>query len=290
MFTLFEMRRRSGSSPLLLALGLAGLMLAGCGDPMLRRGHDALGQGRYAEAIEAFEDVRGRLPEAHPAAARQSAHRALAAEQLAAGRCAEGRAQLVQAERFGPALLADHRALYVCGSSHPVEPAARLADLERLVALGEQRVDPRLELMRRLFEAGRDADAVALVPRLERRYALTLADHEALVGAWDRAGRPAAARPHVLKVLQARPDDLLARLKLAEIEERRGDVRAAGALYAALAAEQPTNPVIFMRLAAFHRRQNDEPAARAALARARALQDVADDPRGALRPLPRSRR
>lgn len=256
---------------------------------MLRRGQDALGQGRYAEAIASFEDVRRRLPEEHPVAARQSAHRAWAAELLAAGRCAEGRAQLELAERFGPSLLADHRALYDCGSARPVEPAQRLADLERLLALGEQRIDPRLELMRLLLAAGRDVEAVAHVPFLERRYALTLADHEALIGAWERAGRPAAARPHVLKVLQTRPDDLLTRLKLAEVEEQRGDRAAAGRIYRALAEEQPGNPVVFMRLAAFHRRAGDPVGARDALERVRALQETAEDPRGALRPLRKSR-
>lgn len=274
----------------LLGAIAAGSLLVGCGDPMLRRGHDALGQGRYAEAISAFEDVRRRLPAEHPQDARQSAHRALAGKHFAGGACDAGRTQLVEAERYGPSLLADHRALYDCATAHPPEPARRLADLERLMALGEQRLDVRLELMRLLLGAGRWSDAVAHVPFLERRYALTLADHEALIPAWERAGRLEGARPHLLKVLQVRPDDLLARLKLAEVEERRGDTRAAGTIYRALVGEMPDNPVIHMRLAAFHRRNGNPLGARAALEEARRLQNPAEDPRGELRPLPKSRR
>ncbi len=285
------MPRTRRPSPLwLLGLICALLGASGCGDPLLRRGHDALGQGRYAEAIDAFEDLRRRLPAQHPGHARQSAHRALADELFTAGRCDEGRRQLVEAERFGPSLRADHQALYDCVSGHPGPDAQRLADLERLMALGDQRVDVRLELMRLLLAAGRDAEAINHVPFLERRYALTLADHEALIPAWERAGRLVGARPHLLKIMQVRPDDLLVRLKLAEVEERRGDTAAAGALYRALVEQHPQNPVIHIRLAAYHRRTGNPVAARAALQEARRLQQPADDPRGELRPLRKSRR
>lgn len=289
MLTDLQMPPRRSLSLAAYAVALAGLLI-GCGDPALRTGHDALGQGRYAEAIAAFEDVRRRLPTQHPAGAHQSAHRALAGQLMAGGRCDDGRAQLERAEALGPTLLADHRALYDCVTAHPTDDARRLADLEKLVALGEMRVDVHLEMMRLQLGAERWADAVRHVPMLERRYALTLADHEALIPAWERAGRLVGAHPHLLKVLQVRPDDLLARLKLAEVEEARGDRRAAGAIYARLTAEQPDNLAIWMRVAAFHRRNGDPVAARRALEQARALQQTAEDPRGALRPLPRSKR
>ena len=65
-----------------------------------------------------------------------------------------------------------------------------------------------------------------------------LDDHLRLIGAWERAGQPDAARPHVLKVLQVRPADLLALLKLAEIEQRRGAEGDARRIYRRLTAEQ----------------------------------------------------
>ena len=48
-------RRRALGSLLRAGLGLGLLSgLAACGDPDIRRGDDALGMGRYAEAIGAY--------------------------------------------------------------------------------------------------------------------------------------------------------------------------------------------------------------------------------------------
>ena len=63
---------------LTLAL-LTALWLPACGDPDLRRGDDALGLGRYDDAIGAYEAARKRLPAAQsPVERLASAHRALA--------------------------------------------------------------------------------------------------------------------------------------------------------------------------------------------------------------------
>lgn len=276
---------------LVTLLAAGGLFALGCGgDPALQRGHDALGQGRYAEAITAFEDVRARLPAEHPARAHASAHRALAAAALAAGRCADARAELNHAEALdGKILRVDHQALYTCTLAHDPDPAQQIADLEHLLAIGDQRVELRHTLMRLQLAAGRDADALAHVPTLERAYGLTLDDHRLLVGAWERAGRPAAARPHVEKLLQADARDLLARLKLAELDEAAGDHAAAEAAYRALVVDHPQNPVLFVRLGQFLERRGDAVGARAMYHHANALRGVTQEVEKK-RPLKKSRR
>lgn len=289
--------RRAGLLPGLLPVLLPVSLLCACGsDPALRRGHDALGQGRYPEAIAAFEDARSRLPaDQHPTAALASAHRALAAQTLAASaltaaHCADARRHLAQAEALDRrVLLVDHQLLQACAAAHDPDPAQRIADLEALVALGDQRLEPRHTLMRLLIEAGRDADALAQVPTLERAYGLTLDDHRQLVGAWERTERPAAARPHVEKLLQADPRDLLARLKLAELDEAAGDLDAAERTYRALVVDHPQNPVICLRLAQFLDRRGDAAGARAMYHRANALRGI-ETGVSPKRPLRKSRR
>lgn len=266
--------------------------LAGCGDPMLRRGHDALGQGRYLEAVAAYEDVRARLPvEQHPTASLASAHRALAAQALDRGDCGEARSRLAQAEALDETvLLVDHQAVYRCTAAHEADDRAqRIAELERLVALGDGRLEVRHTLMRLLLAEGRDGEAVALVPLLERGYGLTLDDHRLLVGAWERAGRPAAARPHVLKLLQADARDLLARLKLAELDEAGGDVASAGRIYRALTVDHPRNVAVWLRLGQFLERRGEVAEARAVYVHANRLRGV-DMSVPAKRPLRKSRR
>lgn len=271
---------------------LVALAFGGCVDPDLKNARDALGQGRYAEAIQWFEVARSRLPPEEVAAADlASAHRALAMQHLDAGRCDEALAHFQSAEAHSPPLLADHRAVYECEIARDAPPEQRIRDLDRLVALGERRADTLRTLYRLEMSLGREDDALARLPLMEEKLALTLDDRKELAIILLRRERPQEAAAHVERVVKADPYDPIARLQLAEIREAQGDLDAARTLYHKLSNEFRRNPVVHLRLAAFLRRQGDEAGAAEAQATADRLRGLPPPPPPRdLRPLPKSRR
>lgn len=265
-------------------------VLSGCANSALQRGQDALGQGRYTEAIAAFDQAEREVPAAEmPLTEVAGAHRARAMVLVDAGQCNAARPHLDRAEALTRVVLADRQAMYRCAATHGAPPTVLAADLERTVELGDNRLEVRHTLMRLQLDLGEDDKAIGHVPFLSKRRALTLDDHARLLGAFDRAGQLIQAKPHAVAVLTTRPDDLLLRLKLAEIEELLGDTAAAERRYRALTLDHPSNPAMFLRLGAFLEARGDRAGARAARARADALRGIDRSPRQ-LRPLRPSRK
>ncbi|MCA9542120.1 MAG: tetratricopeptide repeat protein, partial [Myxococcales bacterium] len=217
------------------------------------------------------------------------AHRAYAGRLMAEGRCGAGRDQLLLAEALSRQVIADRKALFDCMQAHgEIDPETQINDLRRLLVLGDTRPEVRSPLMRLLLDAGRDDEAVVHAPALGRDLALTLEDHQRLAWAYARLGRLAEAEPHLLKVLQADPADLMARLKLAEVYEARGANGEARRALQALTVDHPDNPALWLRLAEHLQREGDAAGARAAHAEANRLRGITFEPRD-LRPLKKSR-
>ncbi len=274
--------------PVVATLALAA---AGCVDPDLRRGDEALAHGRYVEAIGFYEQARARLPEdPSPTRGINGAHRAHAAALLAEGRCAEAREHLEVAETLGPPVLVDHQELARCLDDTKAPAEARAAQLTRLLGLGDRRASLLRALAALEFELGREPDAVGHLQLLEQRSALTVDERRRLVDALLRLDRAQDAWPHIDEVVRADPFDAPLRLKRAELLEAGGRAREAGEAYRALAADFPRNPLVHLRLAEFLRRQGDEAAALAALAEADRLRGAAPPPERKFRPLQPSRR
>ncbi|MCB9547948.1 MAG: tetratricopeptide repeat protein [Myxococcales bacterium] len=274
----------------LLAFLAAGFALTGCVDPDLRRGQEALGQGRYPLAIQHLERARARDPEdVEVLQGLASAHRSIALGELAAGRCDAAAGQIAAADALTPPELVDHQALLACRERIGGSPATRIAELERLVAAGDQRARILRMLMQLYLDQGRHTDAVRLLDRLEARFALTTDDRRKLADVFLQTGQTDAALKQLYRVKADDPSDPLVRLKLAELLEARGQLPEAEQMYRALAADYRTNPVVFLRLAAFLRRRGDVAGAAEAQATADRLRGIEPDQR-TLRDLPRSRK
>lgn len=269
--------------------GLA-LLLCGCGDPMVRRGHAALGRGAYPEAIAAFRDAKRRLPpDPRLDAALASGHRRQLLEDVEAGRCDAAATHLQAAESLSPTVLADHHALYRCREAHGGPDDVRVAELKALVSAGDNRAPVLHALMVAHLRAGRDAEALALLAPLEKRFALSAGDRRTLAEALVRIGNEARALEQLQRVRADDPMDPILRFRIAELLEQTGAVDDAGQVYAALATDYSKNPVVFLRIAAFHRRHGRADDATAAQARADALRGLEPDTRE-LRPLRKSKR
>ncbi len=280
--------------PLLVPLAFAALGLSGCVDRDIRLGDDALGAGRYTEAIAAYQRAQARLPaDATPTARIASAHRSQAMSLLQAGRCAEARAPLAEAEALSKPLLIDHQLVYECAARGPLVPEERAAMLSRLVELGDQRARVLRALMVLELDLGRPEAAASRVEALERRSPLTLSERARMMVALLDAGHVDAAWPQMRVVMRSslsEAKDPMFRLKFAEELQRRGESADALAVYAALAQDYPTNPLTHLRLAEQYAAMGDADAARAARAHADALRAGALPPTPAMRPLPKSRR
>jgi tetratricopeptide (TPR) repeat protein len=275
---------------LITVIALTGSGLLGCMDADLRRGRNALGQGNYSEAVAAFERARARKVKPRDGVRRDlaGAHRAWGAQHLAAGECAQAAERFSAAEASSVALLADHQQLFDCRSTHGAKPADELNDLRALYAMG----DRRAKVLRRLFDAAIAADsldeAYTYAPLLEARYALSTADRRALLPGLLAAGRIAAARDQLERLLMSAPASPIDRLKLAELREQTDDVPGARALYVDLVRRHPNNPVVHLRQAAFLTRHNDRTGAALAQRRADSLRGISQGDRR-LRPLLKSR-
>jgi predicted Zn-dependent protease len=186
-------------------------------------------------------------------------------------------------------VLVDHQRLFECTASHGGDRDTRIADLQRLVDLGDHRAIVYRALMLLLFEADSDAEAVMLAPNLSKRFALTKNDHLRISDAYFRLDQKPAAMPHLEALARADPHDPLIRLKMAEVHEHSGAPLEARRLYITLTVDFPRNPVVFLRLAEFLRSQDDPRGARAAQAEADRLRGLDFGPRN-LRPLLPSKR
>lgn len=262
----------------------------GCGGGKVQLGHDALGHGDYAAAIQHYETAMKTMPKsAHPSERLASAHRAQAAVLLDEGRCDAARKHLLAADNLTRPVLVDHQRLFDCTAAAGSDQDTRIADLQRLVDLGDHRAVVYRALMNLLFEAGSLAEAVMLAPTLAKKYALTLEDHARITDAYFELNQKEAALAHLESLAKANPRDPLIRLKMAEVYEVRGAPIEARRLYIALTVDFPRNPVVFIRLAAFLRAQDDIHGARAAQAEANRLRGLDLGPRQ-LRPLLPSKR
>lgn len=275
--------------PLTVAL-LACAPLVGCGDPAVRRGHAALGQGTYPAAISAFTDARARMgPTPSVDAALASAHRRQLLIDAQDGRCDAAAGHLKAAEALSPVVLADHHALLRCREAHGGPDATRVAELEALLAAGDSRAHIFHALMRLHMAAGRDAEALALLEPLETRFALTAADRRELAEALVRMGAEARALQQLQRLKADDPMNPVLRLRIARLLEKTGAHTEAGRVFSTLATDYPKNPVIFLQMAQFYRRTGQPEAANAAQAQADALRGIVPVDRE-LRPLRKSRR
>jgi len=280
--------------PLLALLTLAALGLSGCLDHDIRLGDDALGAGRYADAVAAYRRAQARLPaDATPVARIASAHRSHAMSLLNAGHCADARPPLAEAEALSKPLLIDHQLVYECAARGPLVPEERAAMLSRMVELGDQRASVLRALMVLELDLGRPEAAASRVDALERRSPLTLSERARMMVALLDAGHADAAWPQMRVVMRstlAEAKDPMLRLKFAEELHRRGESADALAVYTALTQDYPANPLTHLRLAEHRAAMGDAEGARIARARADALRAGALPPAPAMRPLPKSRR
>ena len=266
--------------------------MAGCVDPDLRAGRDALGQGRYTEAIEAFGRARDRgLSPTDWKANLAGAHRAEGLQQIEAKACAAASTHFDRAAALSSPLLRDAEAVYRCQVATGALPAGHLPALENLFTLGDRRVPLLRDLFEGYAEAGRMDDHLRLAGELEQRHHLTHDDRARVWPLLLERGEVAKARHHVEVLAQAAPEDPLRRLKLAELREADKDLAGARAVLYQLTIDLPNNPVVFLRYADFLQRQGDTERAGSARARADVLRGVVRTPDDrVMRPLKKSRR
>ena len=281
---------------LALFLGLT-LGAAGCGDSHLRRGDDALGLGRYEEAVAAYDSAIATDESAHgPPAGRSatrerlaSAHRSFAMALLEQGKCQAARPHFSEAEKLTRPVLVDYQQLYECGVARAVSLETQVEDLRKLVALGDRRATVLRKLMNNELALGRDDDAVSRLDALQKRSVLTLDERRRLAEVLLKLNRREEAWGHLKATVDAGPADPINRLKLAELAEERGEKRIAQDIYEKMTVELPENPLTWLRLAAFRLRVGDQEGARTAQARADALRASGVPPAQEMRPLRKSR-
>jgi tetratricopeptide (TPR) repeat protein len=273
-----------------LALAPMLWLATACADPDLRAGDEALGAGRYPDAIAAFERARTRLPDVDVDARLASAHRARGTELLEAGRCDAARPHFTLAEAMTRPLLPDHEAIYKCDATQNAAPEVLIEDLARMVALGDRRTRVIRKLMHLELEVGRWSDAVTRVQVLEERRVLTLAERRMIADGLLRLDRGDAAYDHLVHVVASDPMDPLLRLKLAELTEKRGHLDKADRLYGALVVDFRKNPLVFVRYAEFLRRRGHPDKAAVMQTRAEDLWGRRPPPARRMRTLPRSKR
>ncbi|MGK0360390.1 MAG: tetratricopeptide (TPR) repeat protein [Bradymonadia bacterium] len=280
---------RSMRLPLTIML-LACAAFVGCVDPAVRRGQAALGRGAYRIAITAFVEVRQREgPSPALDAALASAHRRQLLDDAHAGKCDASAGHLSSAEELSAIVLADHHALLRCREAHGGGEATRVAELEALIAAGDSRAHIYHALMRLHMQAGRDAEALALLNPLEERFALSAVDRRGLAEALVRMGAEARALQQLQRIKADDPMNPVLRLRIAALLEKTGVHVEAERVFETLVADYPKNPVIFLQMARFYRRIGRAQAATGAQSQADELRGVVPVER-ILRPLRKSRR
>ncbi len=282
---------RSAPLAALSTLALPCLLLGGCVDPDLRRGRDALGQGRYDTAVTHLSRAQANgVAPGRVARDLASAHRAWATDLLIRGDCSAASVHLRRAEALTAPLLTDAQRLFDCRARRPLAPEDEVAELNALYALGDRRVT----VLRRLFEVsltlGHAERVLHHAPELEARYALSVDDRRRLMPLLLQRGDTAEARRQLERITTAEPGNPVETLKLASLRQATGDATGARQLYAGLTRTHPDNPVVFIRYAQFLQASGEPDAAQRALQEANALRGVTAPADRALRPLPKSRK
>ncbi len=276
---------------LTIRLAATSLLLTSCLDPDLRRGDNALGQGRYDEAISAYEAARTRLPEKeHPRDRLASAHRSLAMTLVSQGRCDDARPHYALARALTGPVLIDHQQLYECDVTRDVAPENLVEDLKVLVELGDKRPSVLRKLIQLELTLGRDEEAVKRLVELEAQTKLSSSERKRFVELLLRLDRRELVWPHLLELSRLEPLDPITRLKLAELAEQRGEHGLAAGIYEKMSLEFPNNPMVFLRLADFRTARGDADGARVAQAWADELRGASLAPTEDKRPLKKSRR
>lgn len=272
-----------------VGLPLIIVLAAGCTSSAHRRGDDALGQGRYREAIEAYDEARPEVGGPAVDGSLASAHRALAMSLVESRACDDAARHFAHAEALTHVVRADRESVAACYDAAGAGAETRLAAWSALVEWGDTRATTLQRVLQLAFEAGDDEQAVRQLAALEERHAVTDEDRKRLAGALIRLGREEEALPIMARVADLFRRDPLTRLKYAELLEQTGDVVAARVEYDALGRDFDDHVLIHGRRAAFYRRVGDDQAALEAQDRAETLRATSTPERN-LRRLRRSRR
>ena len=266
------------------------ILVSACGDRDLRTGRSALGQGRYQLALSHLQKAQSKGLKT-PTLQRDlaSAHRSLAMIAVKEKLCEQARVHIKSAESLSSPVRADHEALFRCIETGSSSAAIREAILNDLLKLGDTRAVVMRALLDVLFEQGKDHEAIALAPGLQSRFALKASDHRRLVFAFVKAQRFSEAHPHLVRAVWSTPTDPLLRLTLADTLETMDRQQDALRAYTALTRDFPSNPVVFLRLAAYLNRRGKPMEAARALEDANRLRAVRRPVRK-MRPLRPSKR
>jgi tetratricopeptide (TPR) repeat protein len=261
-----------------------------CMHPLVKKGANALGQGRYDQAIQAFQAVHSQPENGLDVAEKlATAHRAKAADLVGQGHCIAAADHIEKADTLTQPNHADYRSLYRCIEHEQKDPKTRLTILRRLVKNGERYGPILRQLTLALLDTGEHALALQYAVSARKRYALRGNDYRRIGFAFAAAKQATDGLEYLEHYLLRNPRDALARLKTAELSESLGRLSEARERYDALANEFPKNPVLFLRLAAFCQRTGDTACQNRA-------QTVANELRGirprfrSLRPLRKSKR
>ena len=231
----------------LLGRALAWLTLVSsisCIDPQVKRGRDALGQGRYTEALVTLRAVHTRTDRS-PSRCAGRAGKCLSAranELMAIGACGSAADLIEEADQYTQPNRSDHRALHRCIEAHPTGLKNRKKILTRLVDIGERHGPVLKTLVKLVIKTGDHASVMKYAPMALARFALEPEDTRAIGFIFASAGRPQNAMTYFWHYLQADSTDPLVRLKVAEIQQKMGDITTARASYDALARDFSQSP------------------------------------------------
>ena len=265
-------------------------LLTGCATIEFNQARNHLGLGRYADAIESLEQLKAL--EAPPDGIDQvlaQSYRAHAADLIGRGDCVNAGKSLAKALSISKPNVADRRALERCLLSTELDVNERIIVLEFLVAWGERHGPILREYAMVSLELGKVAEALTYAQQAHARYALKLNDFGPLAYAFANKKRPDIALKFLGLHLRYHPDDALARLKAARLAGVLGQVEVEHQHYLRLAQDNPSNPVVFIRLARFCKRNEMTNCYYDAKEKADALRGIKAEPRD-LRPLRKSRR
>ncbi|MBV71348.1 MAG: hypothetical protein CMH52_08355 [Myxococcales bacterium] len=273
----------------LSAVLISVILQTGCTALAIQSGQSDLGQGRYAEALERFQDLHKQSPESQKIQALlANAYRANAADLLGRRDCVLAANHIGHATRLSQKNIADYRALEDCLVNTELELKKRISVLQQLVKDGERHGPILREYAIACLDIGDVPTALKFARLAHKRYALNRLDFSRFGYAFAKRGHPKLATKYLGRHVKVTRSDALARLKLAEQAEKGKQSRLARKTYDELAIDFPNNPVIFVRLADFCKRTQDTNCYYQAKAEADRLRGTGIKRRD-LRPLQRSR-
>ncbi|MGC6417079.1 MAG: tetratricopeptide repeat protein [Bradymonadia bacterium] len=266
------------------------VLLTGCATLEFNQARNHLGLGRYSDAIESLEQLK--TLDAPPDGIDQvlaESYRAHAADLIGRGDCVNAGKSLAKALSISEPNVADRRALERCLLLTELDVNERIIVLEFLVTWGERHGPILREYAMVSLELGKIAEALTYAQQAHARYALKLNDFGPLAYAFAAKKHPNIALKFLGLHLRYHPDDALARLKAARLAGVLGRVDLEHKHYLRLAQDNPSNPVVFIRLARFCKRNQMMSCYYDAKEKADALRGIRAEPRD-LRPLRKSRR